>query len=279
MEGGGLRVAVVGHVEWVEFINVPRMPFAGEILHGEAGPQLPGGGGAVAAVQLRKLAGEATFFTAFGDDELGRRAAEELERFGVEVRASFRPEPQRRAVTFVDAEGERTITVIGDRLAPSGEDDLGWGDLADFDAVYVTAGDGTALRAARRAGTVVATSRILADLQAARIRLDALVGSAADPAERYLPHDLSPEPHLVVRTEGDRGGTWQHPGSAPRRYGPGPQPEQAGDNYGCGDSFAAALTYSLGKADSTREALAFASECGAAVSGGLGPYAEQLTLP
>lgn len=271
-------MAVVGHVEWVEFITVESVPTAGEIVHGSGGLQVPGGGGAVAAVQLQKLAGDVTFFTALGDDDLGRRAGQELRAMGVEVRAVARPESQRRAVTLVDADGERTITVIGERLAPSGDDDIGWSDLAGFDAVYVTAGDPSALQAARRAGTMVATSRILKELQEAKIRLDALVGSAHDRAERYLPRDLVPEPHVVVRTEGSQGGTWQIPGAAPRRFGPGPQPPQKGDTYGCGDSFAAALTFCLGRRDSLRTALAFASECGAAVSGAIGPYAGQLSL-
>src|SRR5919201_803752 len=69
-----MRVAVVGHMEWCEFAEVPHMPEAGEIVHATATFQEPGGGGSVAAVQLRKLAGSATLFPAFGDDEAVRRA-------------------------------------------------------------------------------------------------------------------------------------------------------------------------------------------------------------
>ena len=29
-----MRVAVVGHVEWVDFVPVPRLPQAGQIVHG-----------------------------------------------------------------------------------------------------------------------------------------------------------------------------------------------------------------------------------------------------
>ncbi len=73
-----MRVAVVGHVEWIEFARVERVPRPGEIVHASATWEEPGGGGAVAAVQLAKLAGEATFFTALGDDELvlGHRHSE-----------------------------------------------------------------------------------------------------------------------------------------------------------------------------------------------------------
>ena len=38
----------------------------------------PGGGGAVAAVQLARLAGDCLFLTALGEDELGHRAEREL---------------------------------------------------------------------------------------------------------------------------------------------------------------------------------------------------------
>ena len=71
------------------------------------------GGGAVAAVQLANLNGSAQLFTSLGNDELGRRAREELAARGVTVHAAAAGEPQRRAYTYVDENGERTITVLG----------------------------------------------------------------------------------------------------------------------------------------------------------------------
>ena len=67
-----MRVAVVGHVEWIEFARVEHLPAPGEIVHATEGWELPGGGGAVAAVQLARLAGECLFITALADDPLGR---------------------------------------------------------------------------------------------------------------------------------------------------------------------------------------------------------------
>ena len=107
-----MRVAVVGHVEWIEFARVERVPVSGEIVHAREAWEEPGGGGAVAAVQLGKLAGDATLFTALGDDELGHRAHQELTALGLQVEAAWREEPQRRAFVHVDRAGERTITVI-----------------------------------------------------------------------------------------------------------------------------------------------------------------------
>ena len=165
----------------------------------------PGGGGAVAAVQLAKLAGAATLYTALGDDELGHRSKRALEEHGLRVEAAFRPEPQRRAFVHLDARGERTITVIGDRLGPRADDPLPWQELRDTDAVYLTAGDAGSVRAARSAGVLVATVRGLETLAEAGVELDALVASAADRGELYEPGQLEPPPRAVVRTAGAQG--------------------------------------------------------------------------
>jgi ribokinase len=271
-------VAVIGHVEWVEFAHVERVPSPGDIVHADQSWAVPAGGGGVAAVQLAKLAGGARLFTALGDDRLGRMSARGLEELGVSVEAVFRPIPQRRCFTFVDRNGERTITTIGERLNPSGEDPLPWGDLAGIDAVYFTAGDAGALHAARGARVLVATSRVLSDVATAGVRLDALVGSAFDPSEAYRSGDLEPTPRLVVRTEGGEGGTYEIKAGRSDRYPATPVPGPIADTYGCGDSFAAGLTFALGAGSGIEEALNLAARCGAACLTGRGPYEGQLRL-
>jgi ribokinase len=256
-----MRLAVVGHVEWVEFARVERPPRAGEILHVASTWEEPAGGGAVAAAEFARLAGEAVLFTALGHDELGRRAPQDLQRLGVTVYAATRPRPTRRAFTFLDDAGERTITTIGERLAPSGSDPLPWDELRSADAVYFTAGDGAALQAARHARVLVATSRVLTAL--AGIRLDALVGSARDPRESYRPGELDPPPELAVLTEGPSGGRFWTAGGHEGRFEPAPPPGPPADAYGAGDSFAAGLTYALAAGRSPDEALRFAAERGA----------------
>ena len=52
-----MRVAVVGHIEWVEFVRVGSVPLSGQIVHALETWEEPAGGGAVAAVQLARLAG------------------------------------------------------------------------------------------------------------------------------------------------------------------------------------------------------------------------------
>lgn len=273
-----VRAAVIGHVEWVDFVRVERLPSAGDIVHASAAWSEPAGGGSVAAVQLAKLAGNCTFFTALGDDERGHRACEELIELGVRVEAAYRPEPTRRAITHIDAGGERTITVLGARLSPAASDPLSWEELDNADAVYVCACDPEALRLARRARTLIATSRIiLPTLRESGVMLDALVGSALDPAEGYEESDLDPAPRLVVRTEGAKGGMYSVEGGAMERYDPAPVPGEPVDAYGCGDSFAAGLSYAIADGRSHEEAIAFAARCGASVLTGRGPYEAQLT--
>ena len=274
-----MKVGVVGHVEWIEFARVERVPVAGEIVHALEAWEEPGGGGAVAAVQLAKLAGEATFFTALGDDTLGHRAHHALTALGVRVEAAFRPEPQRRGFVYVDAGAERTITVIGDRLGPRGDDPLPWDELASFDAVYFTAGDPAAAHKARAARTLVSSARGLGTIAEARVELDALVASGSDEGERYHEGELEPPPRLVVRTAGPAGGEWERPNGERGRYEATPLPGPPSDAYGCGDSFAAGLTYGLGAEMPLDEALELAARCGAACLTGRGPYAGQLTAP
>jgi ribokinase len=274
------RVAVVGHVEWVEFAVVPRMPRAGEIVHATEPPfREPGGGGAVAAVQLRKLAGSALFLTSVGDDEAGRAAVRDLrERHGVDVHAAVHDVAQRRAFTHLDGEHERTITVLGARHVPHGDDDLPWDRLGACDAVYFTGGDVAALQAARAARTLVATPRALETLAAAGVELDVLVASATDAGERVAPGQIDPPPRRVVLTEGAEGGSWTAAEGETGRFAAADPPGEPVDAYGCGDSFAAGLTYGLGAGLDLDNALALAARCGATCLTGRGPYGNQLTL-
>jgi ribokinase len=269
-------VGVVGHVEFVEFLRVPHVPAAGEIVHARHAFAEPAGGGGVAAVQLARLSGAATLFTAFGDDAVGRRSAVGLERLGVRVQAVWREGSQRRAMTFVDDDGERTITVIGNRHAPTGADPLPWEELAACDAVYVTAGDPNALRAARRARVLVATPRVGPALAESGVELDAIVHSAGDPGERYAAGDLKPAPRLVVATGGLAGGAYTAADGRSGTWRAAALPGPVVDTYGAGDSFAAGLTFGLAAGLDVEDALELGARCGAVCVTGAGPYGAQL---
>lgn len=271
-----MRVAVVGHVEWVEFARVPRVPAAGEITFARETWEEPAGGGSVSAVQLAKLAGSCDFFTAVGGDDLGRRSVDALRRLGLAVHAAVHEDaPTRRGFTFVDYAGERTITVIGEKLLPRGGQALPWERLAEADACFFIAGDADAARAARAARVLTASSREVPVLRDAGVALDALIGSGTDPGERYEEGDVAPAPRIVVRTEGARGGAWAAEGRS-GRYAAAEVPGTVADAYGCGDSFAAGLTYALGSGAPVDEALRLAARCGAACLTGRGPYDGQL---
>jgi ribokinase len=258
-----MNLAVVGHVEWIEFVRVERVPETSEIVHAEEVWAEAAGGGAVAAVQLARLAGSSTLFTAVGDDGLGHRVAEELAGYGVEVHAAVRGVSQRRGFTYLDAKGERTITVIGERIGPRRSDDLPWNELATMEGVYFVSGDPAAVRAARAARALVATARSLADLREASVELDALVRSRNDQGETYKPGDLNPPPRIEVATAGHLGGSYTVEGGAPRHFHAAEVPGRVQDTYGAGDSFAAGLTYGLADGLSVEEAIALAARTGA----------------
>jgi ribokinase len=276
-----MRVAAVGHVEWVEFAEVERVPRAGEIINARRVWSEPAGGAAVAAVQLAKLAGgEGLFFTSLGDDELGHAAKRGLEELGLTVHVAWRgDQPTRRAWTYVDDDHERTITVIGPRLEPHGDDPLPWDELRDVDACYFTAGDAAAVRAARQAGALVATARVMPVLREAAVELDAVVGSGADAKEQYVDGLLEPAPKYVVRTAGARGGEWVGEEGRTGRWQAAELPGPRADAYGCGDSFAAGLTYGLGDGRGIERALELGALCGAHCFTGHGPYERQLRDP
>jgi ribokinase len=272
------RVAVVGHVEWITFARVDRVPIAGGIAHATETWSGAGGGGGVGARQLAKLAGRCDFFTALGDDDLGERARAELVADGVLVHAASRSSSTRQGICLIDPSGERTITTLGPRLEARGSDALPWDRLADADAVYVSAGDEDALRRARAARIVVVSARHLSTLAASGIRADAVVGSGRDPAERYHPNRMAhAPPGLVVQTEAAAGGRYERADGRGGRYPSVPPPGPISDTYGSGDSFQAALTFALGARYDVTRALELAARCGSAALTGRGPADGQLT--
>jgi ribokinase len=229
-------------------------------------------------VQLAKLAGRALFLTALGRDEVGDQSEEQLSGYGVEVAAARRDASTRRAVTFLDANGERTITTIGPRPMPRADDPLPWERLAELDGVYFTGGDVGALRAARAARVLVVTPRARRALEGSGVEVDALVRSGRDAGEQGEPEKLGYSARLVVTTEGGQGGTWVAREGRSGRFKAAPLPGPVADAYGAGDSFAAAFTYGLAAGMDVEQALEIASRCGAANITGRGPYTGQLDV-
>ena len=185
-----MRAAVVGHVEWIEFGRVDHVPAPGEIVHVSDSWQEPGGGGAVAAVQLAQARRRARRSTRrSGDDEIGHRAKRELE--------AARPAgggglPARAAAARLRARGRRgRAHDHGDRrparAARRRPAALG-ASSTETDAVYFTAGDAGAARAGSPAPARWSPRRAgWRRWPRPGVELDALVASGKDPGERYEP--------------------------------------------------------------------------------------------
>ena len=81
-----LCLAVVGHIEWVDFLAVDHWPQPGLISHAQQRLEEPAGAGAVIAVQLAQLVDRPVhFFTALGRDSVGEACVQRLQERGVEV--------------------------------------------------------------------------------------------------------------------------------------------------------------------------------------------------
>jgi ribokinase len=109
------------------------------------------------------------------------------------------------------------------------------------------------------------------------VALDALVLSGDDEIELREAAPALEEAELVVWTEGERGGRYRRRDGATGRWPAARPPGERADSYGCGDSFAAGLTYGLGAGLRLAEALTLAARCGAVCLTGHGPYERQLS--
>ncbi len=262
--------AVVGHVEWVHFVRVARLPRPGEIALAKESWAEAAGGGAMTALEIARLVDgtddRAIFFTAVGDDDTGARARAELGKArSLRVDATIRAATAHPVVfTQLTDDRERTITVLSPPLGPSGTEPLPWQDLAGCAAVYFCKGDAAAVRAARQAPILIATARASAVLDEADVDIDVLVLSKDDDMERTAVAAIRRRPALLVTTDGARGGSWAARDGASGRWEAAVPPGKVADSYGAGDSFAGGLTVGLGRGRSLDDALAIASRSGAA---------------
>src|SRR5262249_19266139 len=174
------------------------------------------------------------------------------------------------------AKRDETCRARGGRRGRRGDEPLPWDELVDADAVYFTAGDSAALKAARSARILVASVRAKEVLASAGAQLDVLVASGNDRDERYVPGDIEPAPRLVARTAGREGGTLLTPDGMTIRWAAAALPGRVVDAYGAGDCFAAGLAVWLGGGRSTADAPAVGARWGAARMTGRGPYDGQL---
>ncbi len=266
-----LNLAVIGHVEWVTFLKVDRLPIAGEISHAKDYFEEAAGGAAVTAFQMSKLInGPVDLITSLGKDTYGEKCYERLTKLGLNLYVAWRDKPTRKGISLISTGGERAITVIGERLQPIGTDDLPWSKMKDYDGIFLTATDEEGIRLARKTKFLSATPRIGTNtLINSKVKLNALIGSGLDPGEKINYKELTPKPDIYISTEGKSGGKIY-----PKEYkykSIKPSSEEI-DSYGCGDCFAGAVTASLSAKLSLDKAIRIGAYCGAECSTHYGPY-------
>ncbi len=265
-----LNLAVVGHTEWVSFISVERLPEPGLISHGNNYKEEPAGGGVVAAVQMTRLTNKRVhFFTSLGKDSLGRKCVEKLTSLGIEMHVAWREIPTRKGFSFVGSNGDRAITVIGERIQIEKSDPLPWDLLKDFDGIFLTAADVETIQLCRQSKVLCATPRLKAKyLNQANIKLDALIGSNLDYEEKEETRKVLIKPKVTILTEGALGGEVK-PGD---RFQALRLSTKEIDSYGCGDSFAAGVTTGLAGNLELQDAIKLGARCGANCATIFGPY-------
>ena len=136
-------------------------------------------------------------------------AREGLEELGLRVHSSVRDEPQRLGFTYLEANGERTITLVGEKLHPHGSDPLPWGELAG-DRTPSTSPPATRMRCGQLARPAC-SSRPRASCRRSQkpaSQLDALVHSASDSRGDLRAGSDRAGAELVVTTRGREGGTY-----------------------------------------------------------------------
>ena len=124
---GNLNFAVVGHIEWINFLRVDKLPKPGIISHSKKSIEYPAGGGSIIAKILSDLTlNQIHFFTSLGNDDYGDKCFKILSNMGIKLHVALRDKPTRRGFSLIDSQGERAITVIGERLGPNYKDKLEW---------------------------------------------------------------------------------------------------------------------------------------------------------
>tara|TARA_B100000214_G_scaffold311072_1_gene243020 strand:- start:1595 stop:2437 length:843 start_codon:yes stop_codon:yes gene_type:complete len=266
-----LKLAVIGHVEWVTFLKVDHLPLAGQISHAKDSFEEAAGGAAVTAVQMARLInGPVDLITSLGKDNYGEKCYERLTKLGLNLKVAWREKPTRKGVSLISKDGERAITVIGERLQPIASDNLPWNEMKNYDGVFITATDKEGIRLARQAKFLSATPRTGEQtLKISKVKLNALIGSGLDPGEKINYEQLTPKPDMYIATKGKSGGTiypYKH------KYKSITPSSKEIDTYGCGDCFAGGVTAALSADLNLKQAINIGAYCGAECATHYGPY-------
>ena len=268
---GNLKFAVIGHIEWINFLRVNTFPKPGNIIHSKKSLEMPAGGGSVIARTLSKLTkNKVHFFTSLGKDFYGHESCKILKKMGLILHVAWRDIPTRKGFSLIDREGERAITIIGERLSPKYTDNLEWDILSEMDGIFITAGDKILFQLSREAKTLCVTPRVGVELiNESKVCLDGLIGSNLDPGEIFDSSNLKITPRYIIKTEGDKGG-FSIPGG---KFNAIHSTKKIIDSYGCGDTFAAGILYGLTSKWNIEKTIKLGTVLGRNCIDYFGPYA------
>ena len=271
-------VVVVGSLNQDLIVEADRRPAAGETVLGRSLSAAQGGKGANQAAAAARAGAHVLMVGCVGDDAAGAALREALERSGVDtgrVRA-LTGETSGTAVIVVDGAGENSIVVV-----PGANARLG---AADVETALAEAGAGVVLAQLEVPEEAVAAAarggaRFVLNASPAR-ELPAELLAAADPlivnageAAVLARGDDGQDPNAlaaallargvpsVVITLGARGACWATPDGTISC--PAPQVDVV-DTTGAGDVFAGTLAARLSRGATREQALAAATEAGAA---------------
>ena len=273
-----MRAAVVGHVEWMEFVPVEEVPRAGEIVHAE---RLVGGGG------RRRIGRRGPALEARGLGRLLHGARQRRDGLSARGRArgagiTVHATERRRAAAarvHVRRRGRRADD-HDDRpqAAPARPRRRRFPGTSSRGATASTSAPATPTRCSSRAARacVVATARELATLRQASVELDALVSSGKDEAERY--HTGTDRSRAASRR--DDVGRARRLGAAGRPVHRRAAAARARTTRTArGTASRPGSSFALAAGLEGLDALEFASRCGAGALAGPGVHAEAVPLP
>lgn len=246
--------------------------------HGLA--EVGGGPASSAAVCVARLGGAASIAGRLGDDDTGRRLAEELQREGVDT-AWLRRLPGVRSplsAVMVDTQGERSVMAFSDPQMPPEADwlrpvlqggtvlaDLSWpqGARRLFDLARA-AGLPTVLDADRfrhPASVVEDLLRSATHVIFSRPGLAQLTGQTDIAAGLRAAEPLGASAAVTAVTDGEHGVHWWADGALRRQR---PPAVSAVDTTGAGDAFHGAYALALARGAGPDECMRFATAVAAA---------------
>jgi ribokinase len=281
------RVVVLGSSGFDLTIRLPRLPRPGETLLGGELHTGPGGKGANAAIAARRAGAEVVFLTAFGDDDFGRRVAENSRAEGIDLGFAKTAVgvANQVALIFVGDDGCNLIGVAPGASAGLSPDDIDALPDSAFAAPAVLlaclevppATVARGLRRAKDAGLTTVLNPAPADRSILESGLLAAVDILTPNQEEArvltgLPADTPDQAALAARALRDRGtrdvvvtlgaaGCLVVTGQGSRLV-PGCRVEVV-DTVGAGDAFNGVLAVALAEGRPLAEAAAWACAAGA----------------